>query len=437
MAPNQRSDVRISMRGQMLTDWVEYDIESNMLQTSDAFSFTVANPRGRWTNEFDVLDEVQVFVDGSLQMTGYVDEISTGIDPNTGPTMTIVGRDRFGQLADISSKPKQFANKHLADIAYELGVPFVEDWIYDNELNRKRAQVARKRISAVAAKTAAEKRTIARKKTIISALDRDLQGSTDSVIESQRVATLNALGKLNQQELASSTSGAANIAKAKANLARIQKENFPRVKVEPGDSPLDVICKYAKKAGVMVWQAADGTGILARPNYSQPINGNLWCYDRAHIDHQKNNILSGRVVRSSRDRFRKYRLLGYSANTKNTSGTGSRYDEKLSDSGISLVGRDFVIARASGQSVRQAKAELEREVQRRKFEALVADYTVRGHGQTVRGERSIWTVDTLVNVDDQPNALKQTMYVTRRKFTGGLDGQQTELTLHQPGILMP
>jgi prophage tail gpP-like protein len=439
MADAPKSDVRIEIRGEELTNAIDYAIESNMLKTSDSFHFVVANPRGRWSGEFHELDEVKVYVDGSLQMSGYIDDITTGADATSGPTLEIVGRDRFGQLVDGSSPPRHFNNKHLADIARELSAPFVDTWIYDNELNRKRQQSQRKKIARNAPFTEAEKTRRLNKRNALASVATSISTGIAS-IDNQSALQIAALALVDieaQEQLEASVSRAKNVRIAQANLARIKRENFPRVKVEPGESPMEVIVRYAKKVGVMVWQAADGSGVLARPNYNQPPAGNIWFYDKTNPDSVKNNAISSSVTRTARDRYATYRLLGYSANNKNTSGTGSRYDESLSDDGITLDGRDLVVARATGQSVRQAKAELERDMQRRKYGALTADYTVRGHTQMVDGERNLWTVDTLCNVDDEINNVKETLYVVRRRFTGGLAGQRTELTMGRVGVLLP
>jgi len=431
MPDNPKSDVSIVVAGKELSRWLEYSIESNMLQTVDSFHFAVANPRGKLSGEFKEFDEAKVYVDGSLQMTGYIDDVSTGADPRSGPTLELIGRDRFGQLTDKTSEPRTFNNEHLADIASKLSVPFVEEWIYDNEANRTRQKEARSRVSRRTRISEQEKAANKRKRDALTSLGSDPQ------IQDQKNAALLAVGKLNQQAIEQSKSSSEDISKAKANLSRIKAENFPRVKVEKGDRPIEVIVKYAQKVGVLVWLSADGKGILARPNYNQPVSGNLWQYIREKPESTKNNCLGSRAIRSGRGRFRKYRLLGYAANTRQTSGEGSRFDQRFEDPDVTLEGRELVIARAQGQTLRQTAAELERDVQRRKFDAIICDYIVRGHFQDIGSSRNLWTVDTLVNVDDDLNDVHEKMYVVRRRFTGGNEGQRTELTLRRAGIFYP
>jgi len=425
-----QSDVRVDVAGEQLTDWVEYSIESNILQSSDPFSFRVGNPRGRWSSAFTFGDEVKVFVDGSLQMTGYIDEITTSNDPTSGPTLELIGRDRFGQLVDCSATPATYRNKRFDDVCTALGSPFVTHWIYDNELNRIRSQQAKRRLSRLRRKSQFEKNRAAYTREAF----RDLSTSPDT---SEQRTALEAINQLDRKALEESQSTEKQIKKAQANLARIRAENFPRVKVEPGETPMDVIVRHSKKLGLMVWQSAQGEGVIARPEYDQRPSNYLWHYPGDSPSANKNNVISGSLRIDGRERCRTYRLLGYSANTANTSGTGSRHDLTLTDSDVSLEARQMIVNRASGESRQQAAAELEREMQRRKFDSLVAEYRVRGHHQLVDGNTNLWTIDTICSVDDPVLGISEQMYVVRRRFVGGMQGQHTEIELRSKGVLLP
>jgi len=97
----------------------------------------------------------------------------------------------------------------------------------------------------------------------------------------------------------------------------------------------------------------------------------------------------------------------------------------------------MIVNRASGESRQQAAAELEREMQRRKFDSLVAEYRVRGHHQLVDGNTNLWTIDTICSVDDPVLGVSEQMYVVRRRFVGGMQGQHTEIELRSKGVLLP
>jgi len=402
------SDVRIEVNGQQLWKWVRYDIESDILQLADAFSFTIKNPRGAVADAVHPGDEVQVLVDGTLQMTGVVDSVEGRIEPDSGPVLEIVGRDRFGQLLDESANPEQINGKHLQHVAEILGDPWVTRWRYENEVARLQAETIKKNVAAINAKT---KRAMAETSELASNV-----GSTAgeaSIVLQSAIETVDQVHK-------------EAIGKTQANLAKIRAVVFPRVKIEPGESKLEVIQRLATKAGLHVWMAPDGSGVMARPNYSQAPSFIIQL--RHDDDATSNNVLSGGVRRSTQERYRTYRAVGHSANTRSTKGSGSRHDMTVSDSDAPLD--RTLITSSQGQNRSQVREQLERDRDLRKFNSLEATYRMRGHRQ---GDR-LWSTDSIVSVDDHLHELSAALYCTRRRFSGSLSGQHTEITLKQKGI---
>ena len=73
-----------------------------------------------------------------------------------------------------------------------------------------------------------------------------------------------------------------------------------------------------------------------------------------------------------------------------------------------------------------------REMALRQRQSLVCHYTVEGH--TSR-EGSVWTVDTIVDVDDEVGGVKETMWVLSRTFEKSRHGTRTHLELIRPWTL--
>ena len=398
-----RSDVRILVNDQEFWDAVEWSIESDMLQDADAFSVTVANPQGATRARLNVHDQVRVLVDETVQMTGWIDDLNLTGDARSGATIEVVGRDKFGQLVDNSALPHSWTGKDLLQIAKDISTPWVTDWFVDNEENRRKLLQAQRNVRTV--KAGAEK--WARYMADASALFRaGLESTTD--VERKRLAA------------------------AQANLARIKAIVFPRVKAAPGESIMEVLERASRKVGMMIWQAADGTGIIARPNYAQAPLYRLQLHPSTLDTASANNVKSWSHALTGRDTYYEYRLSCTSANTSNAYAANSHHEIVQYDDTVALERRK--ITGGSGQNRAQAKIEFERDIQQRRFESVVLNYVVQGHAQDGR----LWQVDTLVAVDDRINNISGDWYLTKRRFVGSRGGgQTTELTLHQKGVLLP
>jgi prophage tail gpP-like protein len=404
------SDVRIRVGSEELTDWTQYEIESNLLQDADAFTITLANPGGKLKDKVRMYDAVQVVVDGVVQMTGYIDEIH-GHGESGSPELSITGRDRFGQLVDTMPAPQQITGKDLRQIAIQLSAPFVTTWIHDNADNRRKLLQTKRKLSRL-------KRYQKFLKTQEMRISVDSTGQTFYRIGPDKVKIATTKKRID---------------KSTAYLAKIKKDLFPRTKIEAGETVMEILSRLAIKSGFLIWQAADGSGVIARPDYLQDAMYDIRLYSRDDADYQRNNVLEYDVRRDGRDRFRSYRAMGYSPNTKNTSGKGSRHDASLTDDEVSLSSRSFTMARDNSTKRKQVSEQLQRERDRRQFESEIATYTVMGHQQN----GVLWQIDSRCAVDDRINNITGKLYVVRRKFVGDDEGQRTEIELRRSGVYLP
>jgi prophage tail gpP-like protein len=218
----------------------------------------------------------------------------------------------------------------------------------------------------------------------------------------------------------------------KSNLTKLRAVVFPRIKVQRGETRMAVIQRAAEKCGLMVWQAADGSGVIARPNYTQPTNYRIGLHPSTSPRSLESNVISWEHQLTGRETFATYRLSGTSANTANAYGAASHHDLDESDTAVTLA-RHLIVA-STGANKAQAKAQLERDVQRRRFEAVALRYVVAGHQQN----GLLWQVDSMVAVDDTINNIVGDYYLTKRRFECSKDrGQTTELTLHPAKELLP
>jgi prophage tail gpP-like protein len=437
MAPPAPADVRIRVNGRDFTDWLDYQIESDILQPADAFSFTLENVEGRLNGLIAKHDAIEVLVDGTVQLTGYVDGLSWGGDAGSGNVLAVEGRDRFGQLLDVSAEPETIKNLDLKQIAAKVGSPYITQWRVENEDNRKRLQTARKQVAKLSPPTEQEKAEAERERRLTSIRIQtadvnnieDYFALTPAVRAAKEKDAIETLAAQTSAAIAAESARSESLKKAKANLAAIRAILYPRVKVDPGQTKWAVLEKVVARQGFAIWQAANGVGVIARPNYDQAAQYNVFLHPASSEDAKKNNVLSWSVTDNGREQFARYRLVGNAANTLNAFGENSRYDETGETDGIPLDRQ--LISAGNGQNKAEARRELARDIDRRNFESLELNYTIPGHAQNGR----LWQVDTIVDVDDQVTGYAGQFYCVRRRFTVDVNGGQiTEISLRKKGI---
>lgn len=419
-------DVRIRIGGEEYSKWSSYSLESNMLQDADAFEFTLNNKGGELSAAISVLDEVQVLIDGTIQLSGYVDRIQTSVGVDGSPELTVQGRDRFGQLVDVMPKPQTITGKDLLQIAEALSTPFVTNWVFDNSDNLRRLQNAKRRLRRLERfqQTLRKTRTFGIKKDTTTK-------KTYYEVGGQRVPI--DLSKRGSAQQIAIDANESRVSTAKAFLNKIKRELFPRVKIDAGQTIMEVITRLASRAGFLVWQHADGSGIISRPNYGQEPSYSIHFHGPDSARRQRNNALSGQVARDGSQRYRSYRLKGYSVNTANKKGKGARHDRTITDSDVALSARTYYEDSDGAGTAKQAREKLLRERQRREFEALVATYVFRGHGL----DGVLWQHDAIAAVEDTINSLSGKLYLVRRRFYADEEGQHTEIELRKAGVYLP
>lgn len=223
-----------------------------------------------------------------------------------------------------------------------------------------------------------------------------------------------------------------------------------KAKVDPGDSVLDVLTRYAEAAGMIIWLDEQGRGIIGRPDYTQKPLFSIYRYLPSSEMRSRNNTLSGTVTSSTRERFSQVAVLSQVANRKSAAGLFSGGSRSLfstrgrSASKLRGVALDAALVAANVHKPRcvtgqcantaQCSAKATETVQRAQFEGWTATYTVKGHGQ---GDE-LWRVNTLCTlIDELAGVTGLRTLVSRRRFVGGERGQTTEITLHEAGVWLP
>jgi prophage tail gpP-like protein len=141
----EKEQVRLRLRRANidLTSWERYSFNSNFLQPSDAFSFTVGAEKldDQTKDALQVGAEVQLILNGQTQADGYIDGITVSASPSGGVEYQIDGRDRLSRAVDSNADPTLTfkASMSLLDVLKKIFGPFGwssdEHFIEDNDAN--------------------------------------------------------------------------------------------------------------------------------------------------------------------------------------------------------------------------------------------------------------------------------------------------------------
>lgn len=131
--------------GTQLKQWTSYSIDSDFLTPTDGWSFTVADQRLHIDAAYSMLQpdkRIEIWIDGTLQMTGIIDAVDWQSSVDGGTTCTVTGRDVLRTLCKANIWPG-FAVKKLTVtevVERVLGIYYPDNTptlFTDNKANRQ------------------------------------------------------------------------------------------------------------------------------------------------------------------------------------------------------------------------------------------------------------------------------------------------------------
>jgi prophage tail gpP-like protein len=206
------------------------------------------------------------------------------------------------------------------------------------------------------------------------------------------------------------------------------------VKIDPGESIMDVLTRLAKQQDVVIWCDAEGVGQIDRPDYTTaPVHllrlriGDGW--------NAANNVTRSRVMRSVRERFSTITVYGHGSNTSGTYGSSARHKSSATDDSFDENIRLLIVSDGDAKTAALANTRANREVADRKMHGLEIELSVRGHyGTPASGDASLYQVNQMVDLIEELAGLDGKFWVARRRFECDETGQHTTLTLHESGL---
>lgn len=377
--------VQVVINGTSYQQWMEIDIDSDILTPADAFTVTGEIPKAKPTvaesragspsrafDDFREGNSCDIYVGLDRQMAGVIDEV-TEKGGRSSARITITGRDKGAFLLDDEAKAIKASKYTLKTLVEALLDPSwgIRNVLLSNEDNR---------------------------------------------------ALL--LGKKDKK-------------KPRASAPRfLQPLSRDRTKVDPGSRVASILDKHTRRLGVAWWLTAQGDLVIAKPNYDQEAAYHFYSYAPDSANAKQNNVEDWSRVRSISERFSDITVngQGWSDPTKLWSGTATKPKFTATARDPDLVERGIVrkLILADGDALTQDEVQkrADWEMGMRRIRGEVIKLIVPGFRQ---GDR-LFAIDTLATVKIEEIDIDDTYYVIARRFTENRNRRRTELTLVQKGV---
>lgn len=125
--------VSIVVNGREVYDWLDYTIDSSIIEPADSFTMRRAFDWDAWdTCRRDA--RVRVLIDGTCMLDGFIEDREKS---HAAGEMEIAGRDRVGRLVDESALRTRFDGLTLFDTAKQIVSPWFTSITASNARNRK------------------------------------------------------------------------------------------------------------------------------------------------------------------------------------------------------------------------------------------------------------------------------------------------------------
>jgi prophage tail gpP-like protein len=380
--------------GIVITNWESYGFDSDFLTPSDGFHFQIGDDVT--DQQLDALQsgaEVVLKINDAIQASGYIDDVDIWSDRSSGTRVAITGRDKLAYAVDSGVDPRLQINEGqtLEDLVADVLVPFgFRDYLVDNEANR-------------------------------------------DVLKGKRGSKTTKKGK------------------------PLKSFVLHQTKPYPNEGAFQFVARVAQRHGLWIWATADGTAlVIGKPDFDQAPSYHLR-RKRGDGERSQNNVLTGNVRRAGMDQPSVILASGFSGggdfphaglrsavvNPAVIADVASVINAwptvKFLQTNFSVVpfenkrARPVYIHDPDSKTQEQLDNFVLRELSLRMRKAVTASYSVAGH----ISNGAVWTVDTIVNVDDDVGRLHEPMWVLGRSFYQSRSGGTlTQLELIRPGSLV-
>jgi prophage tail gpP-like protein len=218
-------------------------------------------------------------------------------------------------------------------------------------------------------------------------------------------------------------------------------EKIKYLKIEPGQTIIDILLEQARKNNLLIWIEPDGTGVIGKPDYEQEQIYELHRHPRTSEYRVLNNIISGSVSSNWTDRYTYVTVYGSQGGTQANYAKSVRSKATAIDDSDtwSILDRQLIVNDSNVKNLKQATALAELEVARRKFDGQILEYTLKDHyGYWADADgtkhESLFAINKRASVFDEISDIKGIYYVVRRTFRCDDNGKFTDIELRPDSV---
>ena len=393
--------------GLVIKDWISYRYNENFLTPSDSFSFVLEDAYFDAVTQAAVIPgaKVTLSIEGNVQCTGYIDSVEKHASRSAGTVWTINGRDVLGQAVDSGIDPSftfkagLTLDQFLAAVFAPFGWPNITNFNDDNS------------------------------------------GKRGVISGQKRPAQISKKGKI------------------------LKKFALHQLRPYAREGAYEFAARVCQRQGLWIWPSADGQQlIVGKPDFEQsPIT----LLQRLN-NGQGTNVLEGSVKYDVSNQpniivadghggggeFGHSKLQAYMVNPAvqyRPLGVFSGASDSKADADFAAFRTRFSRAQPiapkhpygfaplytptlrvmylhddESKTPEELTNYLYREMALKIRQSVSANYTVYGHGQlALDGSFTPWTVNTIVDVQDEVGGLSEPMWVLGRTFNKSRRGGTT------------
>jgi prophage tail gpP-like protein len=386
--------------GVSLINWIDYDVEIDLLTPGDTFRCSIAPPRR------DVWDAVKpdtivtVYLGESPLLTGIIDERNA----SSGTPIEIAGGDKATRLVLEAAELATFDEGTILDAIATVARPWYTDVITSNAKNR--------------------------------ALILGRRATKAAIAGGEPIAGGGVGLSIAQSFLPPGT--AVTVIPGKSGRRQGPK------KVEPGERKWEVIQHFLELDRLLAWGAADGSAlIVAKPNYNQAPQFRLVAPSPGSERKGDAGVIDWQYGENLRDLYSEVNVVGSSP------GNAARYGRSVTAHAAQVLDGDG--PRGIGNRFRRQKVDIvpDHEIKnreqahdkavRRKVQQnanhKTVNVTVRGHRQPRfrNAEPALYAPDTMCEIILEPIGIEGEYLITRCAYSGSKGSRRTEMTLVPKG----
>lgn len=428
-----------------LTTWDRFSLRQDFLTPTVGWEFTSSTDTPLIGQElFQEGTLVEICINDRIQCTGHLERVQIRQNREGGLVYTLSGRDILGSVVsgNIDPQIKIAPNMSVEDFLSAILIPFGIDTIYNSDANNL---------------------------NIITGIDRNVK-QTKQQRQVKQAISAPVIGDNNSSsEIRFETTPIVSV--VAGNRTDLKNLKLDQIKPRIGEGAYQIIDRIISRLGYRVWAAADGTGIIVdKPDFETPGKHKLI---RKTSQSQNNNIIDGDctfnieqqpscIVASGNTTtadddvvtikvIAVNELVGFSApNTPIESVLNiiSRYKQakilpfrsqlypKQRRVSANYSPTPMFIKDDESRNLAQLQSFARKQLSLRQKEYLVVNYTVEGFSYRNATQQFPWSVNTLVDVDDDVFGIHEPLWVLGKTFTKSRDGgTYTDLTLIKPYTL--